>query len=821
MTRSKLRKLKRAGAILASIPLPAALLTATPAAYTQETSEAGTLEEVIVTAQKHVEDLQNVPVSINVIGTEELEQQHVESFNDYMKLLPSTSVQVLGPGNDRVFMRGIATGDYPNHSASLPSVGTYLDEQPITTILGAIDLHMYDIQRVEALAGPQGTLYGASSEAGTIRVITNKPDPSGFSAAYDVEANDVAHGTVGGIAEGYVNVPIGSSAAVRLVGWYERDSGYIDNVANTLTYPATASSPPFTINNAGLAKNHYNDVETWGGRAALKVNLNDTWSITPTFISQITESNGIFAEELVQPGDTALSAPVGPYQVSHFLPEPALDDFLDAALTVEGKIFNIDVTYAASFMKRHNSPKSDYTDYSLAYDSSGALWHDTSGKPIVPSQYIIGGYNYRSYSNELRFATPTNEPLRFVGGLYQQRQQNFILQRYEINGGNGDGLDAGNGTVPTESVTGWPNTWWLTDQLRVDRDWAVFGELSYDILPKLTGTVGLRWFDYDNTLGGFYGFGINNPFGTPVTDPVEGQQTCIISKGLYGAPCQDLVQPASNGKGTTPKFNLSYHIDDDRMVYATFSRGFRPGGVNRIANAGVSAPYKPDFLTNYEIGWKTAWFDRTLRVNGALYVDDWKNFQYDFLGPNSVTIIANAAQARSKGAELELQWAATHNLTLSANAAYTQARLTANYCGTVDSSGNPITNCAAPLAPSGTQLPTTPPFKGNIIARYTFPVGNYHAFAEGTVVDQNSVWSDLRLLQRSELGVQPGYTTLDLSAGIDEKTYSLEIFAKNITNETVQLYRYAECTPQTCAPYTVYAGLGQPRLIGIKYGQKF
>jgi iron complex outermembrane recepter protein len=818
MTRSKLRKLKRAGAILASMPLPATLLAAMPAAYAQETSEAGTLEEVIVTAQKHVEDLQNVPVSITVLGTEELEQQHVESFNDYMKLLPSTSVQVLGPGNDRVFMRGIATGDYPNHSASLPSVGTYLDEQPITTILGAIDLHMYDIQRVEALAGPQGTLYGASSEAGTIRIITNKPDPSHSSAAYDVELNDVAHGTFGGIAEGYVNVPLSSNAAVRLVGWYERDSGYIDNVANTLTYPATSSSPAIAINNAGLAKNHYNDVETWGGRAALKVDLNDQWSITPVLISQITESNGIFAEELVESADTALSAPVGPYQVSHFLPEPSMDDFVDAALTVEGRISNIDVTYAASYMKRHNTSASDYTDYSLAYDAlygSGVIWHDTSGKPINPSQYIIGGYNYQSYSNELRFSTPAKDPLRFVGGLYQQRQQNFIFQRYEVNGSNGDGLDAGNGTVPSESVTGWPNTWWLTDQLRVNRDWAVFGELSYDILPKLTGTAGLRWFDYDNTLGGFYGFGLNNPLGTP------GQQSCSVQTPLYGAPCQDLVQPASSGKGTTPKFNLTYHIDDDRLLYATFSRGFRPGGVNRIANAGVSAPYKPDFLTNYEIGWKTAWFGRTLRFNGALYVDDWKNFQYDFLGPNSVTIIANAAQARSKGAEAELQWAATHNLTLTANAAYTDARLTANYCGTVDAGGNPITNCASPLAPSGTQLPVTPPFKGNMTARYTFPLGGYEAFAEGTLVDQDAVWPDLRLVQRSLIGSQPGFTTFDLSTGIQEKTYSLEIYAKNLFNETVQLYRYAECTPQTCAPYTVYAGLGQPRLIGIKYGQKF
>src|SRR6202049_4904902 len=274
MTRSKLRKLKRAAAILASMPLPAALLTSPPAGYAQETSDAGTLEEVIVTAQKHVEDLQNVPVSITVIGTAELEQQHVESFNDYMKLLPSTSVQVLGPGNDRVFMRGIATGDYPNHSASLPSVGTYLDEQPITTILGAIALHMYDIQRVEALAGPQGTLYGASSEAGTIRIITNKPDPSKFSAAYDVGATSVMHGGQGWLAEGYVNLPLSPVAAVRLVAWDEHDGGYIKNVAGTnaaggivegvRTFPTSGT----TVSSAAFLNDQYNTASTKGGRIA-------------------------------------------------------------------------------------------------------------------------------------------------------------------------------------------------------------------------------------------------------------------------------------------------------------------------------------------------------------------------------------------------------------------------------------------------------------------------------------------------------------------------------------------------------------------------
>ena len=166
-------------------------------------------ENVIVTAQKRAENLQDVPVSIQAIGTAALEQLHVIDFDDYVQHLPSVSYQTFGPGFAQVYMRGVASGGDGNHSGSLPSVGMYLDEQPITTIQGALDVHLYDIARVEALAGPQGTLYGASSQAGTMRIITNKPDASAFSAGYDLEGNTVTDGGTGYLAQGFVNMPLG------------------------------------------------------------------------------------------------------------------------------------------------------------------------------------------------------------------------------------------------------------------------------------------------------------------------------------------------------------------------------------------------------------------------------------------------------------------------------------------------------------------------------------------------------------------------------------------------------------------------------------
>ncbi|HZO22026.1 MAG TPA: TonB-dependent receptor plug domain-containing protein, partial [Steroidobacteraceae bacterium] len=217
MTRSRSRKLKRLQGRKAkqmlwkAMPVASAILACMQTARAQAPSDTEApsgsgLEEVVVTAQKRVENMQNVPISIQAIGTEKLDQMHVTNFDDYAKLLPSVSFQTAGPSFEHTYMRGVASGGDGNHSGSLPSVGMYLDEQPVTTIDGNLNIHIYDIARVEALSGPQGTLYGASSEAGTIRIITNKPDPTGFKAGYDVEGNSVDHGGKGYTVEGFVNM---------------------------------------------------------------------------------------------------------------------------------------------------------------------------------------------------------------------------------------------------------------------------------------------------------------------------------------------------------------------------------------------------------------------------------------------------------------------------------------------------------------------------------------------------------------------------------------------------------------------------------------
>ena len=854
MTRSRNRKLRCAGPTNATrvsvnrmwirgIPLATAVLACLPAtqAQAQERAEGAGLEEIIVTANKRAESLQDVPMTIEAIGTAKLEELHVENFDDYAKFLPSVTYQTFGPGLAKIYMRGISTGGTPNHSGPLPSVGVYLDEQPITTIQGPLDIHIYDIARVEALAGPQGTLYGASSQAGTLRIITNKPELGKFSAGYDVQGNVVSHGDQGGIVEGFVNLPLGDKAAVRLVGWAEHDAGYINNVHGTLNFPATASeytgapAPAWVLDNAAYAKNHYNGVDTTGARGALKLALSENWTLTPVAQVQHTHSGGIFA----------MDQSVGDLSVQHFNPEGTDDRWVQLAATVEGKIGNYDLTYASGYLARHDETHSDYTDYSLAYStyySGGGIGQynvDSAGNPIQATQRILGKDRYRMESNELRLSSPKTDRFRFVAGAFVARQSHDIRQEYQLIGVNGSPS-----LGPQVSVTGWAPDFWLTNEQRVNRDSALFSELSFDFTPKLTGTVGARRYWSDNTLEGFYGYGANNDWTSKTgekdcTQNVQAGYT--LAPGILGNFCNnihtggvlynynlgafvDTHMPYVNGSetkgsGWTPKYNLTYKFDESHLLYATYSKGFRPGGLNRVSSL---PPYQTDYLTSYELGWKTSYLNNRLHFNGAVYSEKWANFQFAFLGPNSVTEVANAGDARIKGLEAQIDWAVSSGLTVSSGLAYTDAYLLTNYFGFCG-----VDPCPTPQAPAGQMLPTTPKFKANLEARYNWSLGSFDAHVQAAYVYQTYSWEDLRTYERQLLGQQQPFGLADVSFGLARNSISYELFVNNLLDKREDLYRYAECTEAKCAgtftgyPGHVYSVPGQPRTIGIKISQKF
>ena len=468
---------------VASEPAPAPQVQA-PTAATQSESQ-----DIIITAQKREENLQNVPISVQAIGTRRIDQLNISNFEDYTKQLPSVSFQTIQPGSTTVYMRGVATGGDGNHSGSFPSVGFYLDEQPITTIGGTLDVHIYDIARIESLAGPQGTLYGASSQAGTIRIITNKPELGVTSGRIDGEVNKVAHGGWGGSLEGMINLPVTDNIAFRASAFWQRDAGYIDNVHGTRTYCGDAIQVPdpdnpgeqitvgcvrngFSLDNSDVVEKNFNDSRTYGGRAALKIDLDENWTVTPSIMHQNAKTNGVFYME----------ESLDDLEAVRFRKEPTKDKFTQVALTIEGKIANFDVTYAGAYMKRPTSGISDYSEYTDAYDTYyetyGGLANyqyfvDNAGNAIDPTQYIDGSNYFKKLSQEIRIASPQDKPFRVIVGAFYQKQTNDIYQNYKV-----DNL------ADDLSVNGHPGTLWLTKQERKDKDYALFGEASFDITPQ-------------------------------------------------------------------------------------------------------------------------------------------------------------------------------------------------------------------------------------------------------------------------------------------------------------------------------------------------
>ncbi|MBB4632775.1 TonB-dependent receptor [Sphingosinicella soli] len=766
-------------------------------------------DTIIITAQKRQENLQDVPIAVIALGTQKLEQLQVKDFDDYARYLPSLSYQSLGPGASNVYFRGVASGENANHSTSLPSVGMYLDEQPITTIQGNLDIHIYDIARVEALAGPQGTLYGASSQAGTVKIVTNRPDTSGFYGAVDAEVNTVAHGEQGYVLEGFVNAPLSDNAALRVVGWYDKDGGYIDNIPGSLTFPTSG----ITFDNDPYVEDDYNDVETYGARVALQIDLNENWTVLPTLMGQKQKSYGAFGQE----------AGLDELQVQQFNPERFNDRWFQAALTIEGKIGSWDLTYAGAYMKRKINSQSDYVDYSYFYDALfgyGAYFYDNDDNLVNPNQYIIGTDRFTKQSHELRIASPADRPLRFIGGVFYQRQAHNIEQNYIIDN-----------IADAITVPGTDSNIWLTKQLRVDRDYAAFGEATYDLTEKLSLTGGIRVYKYKNSLEGFFGYSDGFSSGTGVAACFRDANDELLPPTVKGSPCTNLDKTTSD-TDFIHKLNATYKLTDDALVYATWSRGFRPGGVNR---RGTLPPYGADELDNYELGWKTTWGDGAFRWNGAVYYETWTNIQLSFLGANGLTEVRNAGDARIWGIESDFFFRASDSLTFNAGFSYNDAQSTKDFCKI----SNPQFDCTllgpdpdepnALLAPSGTRLPVSAKFKGNALARYEFPLGSLDAHLQGAVVYEGSRTSDLRLFERDLVGSLPSYTTVDISAGVRTDRWTVELYARNLFDSRGQVTRTFQCGESTCGDPDGETAIGgkfytivtTPRTIGLKVGTKF
>ncbi len=795
MLRSALPSKKKALAVAVSTAV-----AGLPAAYAQQQSQG--LEEIVVTATKRAENLQNVPESITAFTTEDILKRGFTGLSDYAKFIPALDFAKREPGGTTVVFRGVAASGL--EYGARPSSSVYLDEQPITAAGLNPDPRLIDIQRVEALSGPQGTLFGDASESGTLRIITNKPDASGFDSWVQATGNNVNHGGWGYDVSGMVNLPmIKDTLALRLVGFHTHDAGYIDNVLG--------KSPGGTFTNAANVKKNVNSQDITGGRAALRWTPDGSLTVDLAAIFQETKSHGF--------GDVNLG--VGDLQQVRFNPESADDKWYQLALTIEKKMGWADATLAVSYFNRKFEYNADATAYLFSFqqkhDNYYAAYdiYNFGGDPRAKAR---DKEHTRAWTVEARLATPKDSDSRWKGlvgfffdhsetkSLFTSNVNNFAsspaftylnYQAYAIR------YDSTNpdyrGTAQTYPL-GPSKNWFFGRYDQSLQTIAVFGEASFDFTDHLTITAGGRWYYVESSFNLLQGGAMQTNKPNPATD-------LIVTN----------ANPTSSETGFVPKFTATYHIDADKLIYFTYSRGFRAGGGNPVRRKSIlPRTYKSDFLDNYEFGAKTTWLNGRLRANIAVYMMKWNNIQIQVNDPTpglfSLAYI-NFPSAKIDGVEAAVDWIPFENWEISGNFAYNHARL-ATSATLFQGSQAPFT------ATAGTPLPLSPDWKGTLGVTYTFPMefqgGNpfvrFDWAYKGKSV--NSLAGVESVVHNRPVTVQHPYSTGDIRLGIDTPGWTAAVFVNNLWDERGQDFFSNRWATQRLT-------LNQPRTFGITFRKYF
>jgi outer membrane receptor protein involved in Fe transport len=559
-------------------------------------------------------------------------------------------------------------------------------------------------------------------------------------------------------------------------------------------------------------------VTTSGLRALLKVDLNDNWSVSPGIMYQDSSVEGEWAHNPELFGDL---------ETGKLWDSIADDEWYQASLTLEGTVGNLDVVYAGAYLDRENVSEydySDYTEYWARYSEyfSGATWcvyYNAAGECALGTQYVGGFEQYARTSHELRIQSSPDNRFRWIAGAFSQMQEhNFDLQWIVPD------LDPDATVVlpPTGDRKYGGTTVWQTYQVREDNDLAFFGEFSFDFTDRLTATAGVRYFEYENSLYGFNGFGrhctgqyIDGDFvEIPADEGGEMQYPCFDTR---------VLDDVAKGDDVAGKVNVEYSLNEDSMIYATWSEGFRAGGVNRARVPGIPK-YDPDFVTNYEIGWKSLLADGRVRFNGAVYVIDWDNFQFGFLDftISNLTIVQNVGNSRTTGVEWDLTYAANDNNTLTFSGSYNKAELETDYWRLDEERLDGL----PPNAPAGTPMPYVPELQLTGIWRSNFEVAAMPAFFQAAASYTGARWNDLDTLNVPARQEMDAYTLLHLSAGIENESWSLGFFINNATDERAEIDifdpGYGTAIPGYVPPGHAWTTTtNRPRSYGVRFSQRF
>lgn len=798
-----------ASTVLSSMALPvAALAQSAPAPAPAPDAAAadngtGGLGEIVVTATRKAESVQKVPISIQALGAEKLEQHQVSTFADYASMLPSVSFSGLGPGQSEVYFRGIAVD-----GGALSTSGTYLDDVPISQPGRMPEVHIYDIERVEALSGPQGTLYGAGSLAGTLRIITNKAKIGKFEAGTDVQVDAYGKGAAGAMVEGFVNIPVNEHIAVRMMGFYDHEGGYIDNTHGTYTYQLGDDDPntTYTVDNATLVQKNYNPVDSYGGRINATIEAGD-WKLYPSVTYQYLDAKGFFNYD----------PRVGDLEVHDYSPTENVDKWVQASLTIQGKIGDFDLVSSSGYFRRKIHNTSDYTYYSVHYDQLGPgyenylKFRDKSGNFINPTQSYIGRLTQTKVTQELRLSVPKEWGFDLTVGGFFQFQKMAQDDDYQIPGLSQIDLatSCADGCQWNPAIK--RDAFYNQDLNQRFRDYAVFAEGTVPITSQIKVTGGIRVFKANNSVYGFSGVASQAlKLGCTVPFPANQRFSCVNNN-----------KPAYNETGETHKVSVTWQVTSDKMVYATYSTGFRPGGTNQLPEMGT---YKADRLANYEVGVKTSWNNK-LRWNAAVYYEKWTGVQYTVIPlgyfGNGGTVNAGAARVFGIESDFDLKLG---QFTISGSGSYNDAKLTQDFCVLDPATLTPISDCTGKpdeiAAAKGTRLPRQPRFKGQLSARYEGDLGSLNDFAQVTMHAQTLSTSNLDTYKNSLLGNTPGFVSFDFSTGVSKDNWTLTAFIENVFDRRGELSKNTFCAIEYCSGSSRTMPI-KPQYFGLKYSMRY
>jgi iron complex outermembrane recepter protein len=661
----------------------------------------GELHEVVITANRREEELQDVPITVEVLTGSELDRLNATTFDDFAGALPGVTAHGAGPGQNNIYVRGLATVE-PGQQAvviggAFSNVAVYLDEQSAQFPNHNLDVYTVDLERIEILEGPQGTLFGAGAQAGVLRYITNKPKVDRFEGQADVGYAWTWSGAPSRNVDAVLNLPIiKDKLAARAVIYDEKRGGYIDNIPSTFARSDTDAGIHYayadgkvpvnsiTINNSSIARQNFNPVTYKGARLETLYQANEDWSALASLSYQNMEADGVFAEMAAN----SAGQPQPDLSVQQFNPSYLKDRFADATLAIQGRIGALKVLYAGGYLARTVEQQQDYTQYARGlyadyYQCANPTAASGSPDPaaaqcFTPSATWHDRAQNTHQSHELRVSTPEHWRLRALGGLYYE---DFRLQDqtdwYYLTAipyfnpiAPPTGYFLLNGKVvctcqPEPGATfvpGFPATTvdpntrpagdsFFNDFTRRYTQRAAYLSADFDLIPKeLTLTAGTRYFDiHDSLVGASVGsFGCQNIFNPTAPNPCVNRDTANIdAEGLH-----------PTNAGFTSRANLTWRLNDSSLVYYTWSQGFRPGSFNRPLATPPTSPLavplnpqsyqtraaahggwqpsriiSPDHLVNNEVGWKAQWLGGTLQWDGAVYQENWSDVQLPVTDP--------------------------------------------------------------------------------------------------------------------------------------------------------------------------------------------